>query len=746
LLLMVPGAALAAEDYVGGKVCASCHRQAYQSWQGSSHDLAMQEAGPDTVLGDFSGVEFQASGVTSRFYKQEGRFMVRTDGPDGELHDYPVAYTFGVYPLQQYLIAFPGGRLQALDIAWDSRKSEAGGQRWFALHPGETIKADDVLHWTGPNLNWNYMCADCHSTDLRKNYQAKSDSYDTRWSEIDVSCEACHGPGKAHVAWAGIEGERPALENKGLTARLDERNGVAWPLDPQNGKPVRSSPRNTSHEIQVCARCHSRRGQLTDHWAPGQPFMDGYRPALLDQGLYYPDGQIEDEVYVWGSFLQSRMYQSGVTCSDCHDPHAADLKAPGDAVCAQCHTPDRYATPAHHFHTQKSAGASCVECHMPATDYMQVDARHDHSMRIPRPDLSVRLGTPNACNTCHADKTPMWAAQQVEGWYGKQPLGLQRYAAALQQARLGTPAAAPLLQSLVEEEGQPAIARATALSVLGSYPGARSAGLIQAQLASEDPLLRMAALNALGGAGQQQLAPAFRLLWDDVRSVRIAAARLLAPLSRQMQLPQRLQQQLDKGVEEYIQVQRFNGERPESQASLGGLYASLGQYTQAETNYRKALRLQPHYVPAYINMAQLLSNRNREQEAFGLLNAGRKRVPDNADLEHATGLSLVRQKKLEPALEYLAKAAKLAPELPRYSYVYGVALNTAGQVERSLQVLEAAHQHSPANADILLALVNYNKAAGHLDAARAYGRKLQQLFPGNSQIEKLLQDLAPAAS
>jgi len=743
---MMPGAALAAEDYVGGKVCASCHQQEYQSWQGSHHDLAMQEAGPDTVLGDFSGVEFQQSGVISRFYQQDGRFMVRTDGPDGKLHDYPVAYTFGVFPLQQYLIAFPGGRLQALDIAWDSRKSGAGGQRWFALHPGESITAGDVLHWTGPNLNWNYMCADCHSTNLKKNYQAKTDSYDTRWSEIDVSCEACHGPGQAHAAWAGIEGERPALKNKGLTTRLDERRGIAWPLDPKSGKPVRSSPRNSSREIQVCARCHSRRGQLTDDWTPGQPFMDGYRPALLDQGLYYPDGQIEDEVYVWGSFLQSRMYQAGVTCSDCHDPHAADREAPRDDACAQCHAPDRYATPAHHFHPQKSAGASCVECHMPATNYMQIDARHDHSLRIPRPDLSARLGTPNACNKCHADKTPAWAAQQLEGWYGKQPIGLQRYAGALQQGRRGALAAAPLLQSLVEDRGQPTIARATALSSLGAYPGARSAGLIRAQLAAEDPLLRMAALDALEGAGQRQLAPAFRLLWDEVRSVRIAAARLLAPLPQQMQLPQRLQQQLDRGVEEYIQVQQFNGERPESQVNLGSLYAGLGQYSKAEAAFRKALRLQSRYIPAYVNMAQLLSSRGREQEAYGLLKAGVSRLPDSADLEHALGLSLVRQKQLEPALAHLAKAAELAPDNSRYNYVYAVALNSTGQVERSLQVLDEAHRRAPGNADILLALVNYNKVAGHLEAARAYAGKLQQLFPGNSQIEKLVQDLLPAAS
>jgi len=256
-------------------------------------------------------------------------------------------------------------------------------------------------------------------------------------TSIDVSCEACHGPGSNHLQWADAtaKGEPSSLPDRGLTVRLDERANAGWSIDPATGKASRAKPRTTSKEIQVCARCHSRRSQMTDEVIAGQPLLDGFRPALLTEGLYFPDGQIEDEVYVWGSLLQSKMYQAGITCSDCHDPHAANVRAPGDGVCYQCHLADRYATKEHHFHAEGSAGASCVECHMPPTDYMVVDPRHDHSFRVPRPDQSVTMGTPNACNKCHPDKTPQWAAAQVKTWYGEPVQGYQQYATAFHAAR-----------------------------------------------------------------------------------------------------------------------------------------------------------------------------------------------------------------------------------------------------------------------------------------------------------------------
>jgi len=702
----------------------------------------MQEATEDAVLGDFDDTRFEQFGVVSRFFRDKGKFMVRTDGPDGELRDFEIKYTFGVYPLQQYLIEFPGGRLQALDIGWDTRPAEQGGQRWFHLHPDDPVRHADVLHWTGPNLNWNYMCADCHSTNLRKGYDARSDTYHTTWSEIDVSCEACHGPGSRHVEWAKAqaEGKPTSLPDMGLTVRLNERVGVAWPIDPTTGKAKRSVPRTTSREIQVCARCHSRRSQMTDEVIAGQPFLDGFHPALLTEGLYYPDGQIEDEVYVWGSLLQSRMYQAGITCSDCHDPHAANLRIPGDAVCYQCHPSDRYATEKHHFHDQASVGASCVECHMPPTNYMVVDARHDHSFRIPRPDQSVTIGTPNACNKCHADKTPEWAADQFETWYGKTAAGHQHYATALYAARNRLPAAGGLLQALAADADQPAIARATALEGLRSYPDSAMLALLQQRLGAEDPLERIGALGALESFGAAQRILAVSLLWDDLKAVRVEAARLMAPLPPD-QLPERVRRQVAQGIREYIAVQEFNAERPEAQVNLGTLYADQGHYQEAEQAYRQAIKLQPRFVPAYVNIAHLLSGRNREQEADGFLRSGLEHNPESADLQHALGLSLVRQKKLDQAVGALAKASQLAPENARYSYVYAVSLQSSGRPQEAIQVLEEGRRRHPVDLEILSALVTFSRDAGQREKALAYARQLQKLVPDNPSVDQLVRDL-----
>ncbi|MET0618952.1 MAG: multiheme c-type cytochrome, partial [Thermoanaerobaculia bacterium] len=412
----------AAATFLGREACKGCHAAEYERWTGSHHDLAMQEATDETVLGDFGSRTFTHFGVTSTFYKRDGKYFVRTDGPDGKLHEYPIAYTFGVSPLQQYLIPFPGGRYQALNVVWDTRPRKDGGQRWFHLYPKEAVPYDDPLHWTGPYQNWNFMCAECHSTNVKKGFLAAEKRYETTFSEIDVSCEACHGPGSAHVAWAkAVEaGEaKKADADKGMAVVLKDPAGKAsWIIDPATGLAKRSVPRTSQAEIETCARCHARRSVVAADYVYGQPLLQTHRPALLDEGLYYADGQILDEVYEYGSFLQSKMHAKGVSCSDCHNPHDLKVAGSADRVCAGCHAPEKFDTTAHHFHKADSAGARCTSCHMPTRDYMVVHTRHDHSFRVPRPDLSVAIGIPNACTQCHRDRSDRWAADAAKKWWG----------------------------------------------------------------------------------------------------------------------------------------------------------------------------------------------------------------------------------------------------------------------------------------------------------------------------------------
>ena len=515
-------------DYVGADRCAHCHEQEAQLWRGSHHDLAMVEAMEQSVLGDFNDAEFTAHEVTSRFYRKDGEFRVRTDGPDGGLQDYEISYTFGWYPLQQYLVEFPNGRLQSLDIAWDTRPQEEGGQRWFHLYPDEPMDHDHPLHWTGREQTWNYQCAECHSTHLEKNYDLSTDSYKTTWSGIDVACEACHGLGSKHVAWAEATAADPAAErdaNKGLVIELADRDAAVWDIDSQIGKPRRSTPRTSHTEIELCARCHARRGQIWDDYEYGKPLYNTHRLALLDEHLYFPDGQIKDEVYVYGSFIQSRMYAAGVTCTDCHEPHSLKLRAEGNGVCATCHVSTRYDTPAHHHHPKDSASSACTACHMPQRNYMVIDARADHSLRVPRPDLSEALGTPNACNSCHRDKTSAWAAAALEGWYPDSPHRGPHFGQALHAGQSNGPQAADQLLALSADRKQPGIARASALDQLREHAQPGQLMTVQRLLADDDALVRAAAMRWLELTDlRTRVDQGWTLLDDPVRTARLEAA------------------------------------------------------------------------------------------------------------------------------------------------------------------------------------------------------------------------------
>ena len=713
--------------FVGEAACAGCHSREAAAWTGSHHQLAMQPANATTVRGDFDGPKLAYAGVTSRFFRRDEHLWARTDGPDGALHDYEITHTFGVAPLQQYLVALPGGRVQALATAWDSRPAGAGGQRWFHLHPGEAITSQDPLHWTGATENWNFMCADCHSTNVRKRYDAPSATYATSFAEVSVSCEACHGPGSRHVDWASRPAAQRSAGDNGLAIALDERAAVSWTHDPATGKPHRSKPRQSEREIDMCARCHARRGLIHEDHVHGQPVGDDYRVALLDEDLYYPDGQIKGEVYEYGSFIQSRMYAEGVTCSDCHDPHRPALAAWGDNVCLRCHVAETYSTSRHHFHAQASPGARCVGCHMPARTFMVVDPRRDHSLRVPRPDLSVKLGVPNACNGCHADRTASWAARTVERWYGHAPTGFQRFAEVLAAGAEGAPGAPHLLATLAADRGQPAIARATALSRLARWSAGTTLATARAAVNDPSPLVRRAAVSVLASVDPAARAPLLvPLLADPVRSVRIEAVPGMAGLPADALSPaDRIA--LDRVTAEFVAVQDLNGDRPESHLNLANLAIQQQRFDAAEAELRSALAIDPAFAPAAVNLAGLFGILGRDADAEPVLRQALARDAKNPAVLHALGLVLVREKRAPESMVWLAAAARHGAENPRYGYVYAVALHDAGQRRESERAIDQVLRRWPYNRDALSAQVVFHRDRGDLPGARRYLQRLQAL-------------------
>lgn len=744
-------AAKVSASYVGSSACVECHAREGELWRGSHHDLAMQEPSAQTVLGDFSGRTLEQFGVTSTFSQHDGCFVVRADGPDGVLADFEVRYVFGVTPLQQYLVAFPDGRLQALQVAWDSRPAEEGGQRWFHLYPDEPTPAGDELHWTGRRFTWNYACAECHSTDVRRNYDAASDTYSTSYAEIDVACEACHGAGSLHVAWAAAleQGSAPEDPTRGLAAALVDRSGGTWVMDAERGTAARSAPPDPDVQLDACARCHARRWQMGEGYEPDVPLLDTHMPSLLEDGLYSADGQILDEVYEWGSFEQSRMHAKGVRCSDCHDPHSLRLRFEGNRLCTQCHLESRFDALEHHRHVPGQPGSSCVDCHMPLRTYMQVDARRDHSFRVPRPDLTLRIGAPNACNGCHTDsgQDAAWASAQVEHWFPESARRQQpHFAEALFAAREGAPRAPELLANVAGDMEQPPIVRASALAALADSPANEWLSLLRKAAADSVGVVRLGSLRALEHQVPDVRAElATPLLSDRLRAVRIEAARLLADVP-DASLEAKAVEPRARALEELLAVERFNADTPEAHLNLGLLALRSGDVAVAASEYRAALRLDPAFVPAAVNLSDLLREQSEDDAAREVLTAALRLAPRQAALHHALGLALVRAGRREDALASLGRAVELEPHNPRYAFVFGVGLQDVGSRDLALQVFARGLEARPHDAELLAALALGLRDAGRTAEALEHARKLAADRPGDPGAAALVRELAGNAS
>ncbi len=722
--------------FAGSATCATCHEGEAQDWLTSQHAGAMSLPVPATVRGDFSDVEVGRDGARARFFRDGARYMVEIAGRDGRPQAFPVAYTFGLFPLQQYLVQMPDGRVQALPFAYDTRPAAQGGQRWFHLYGDNPPAPGDSLYWTGPQQNWNFMCAECHSTGVRKGFDAATDRFDTRFSEISVGCESCHGPGSGHVAWAR-GGADPATPGRGFASVAATRPEVDWTPDPKTGSPAASVPHPPGDGVETCARCHARRGVFAEDWKPGRPLTETHLPVLLDPGLFEADGQNLDEDFNDHAFKQSLMYARGVTCTDCHNPHTATLKAPGALVCSQCHLADRFEAQSHTGHPPGPGAPDCISCHMPKRTYMVVDDRHDHSFRIPRPDLSVRNGTPNTCNACHADKTAAWAAEAIARWHGPERKGFQVWANAFNDARSGAPQAREALIALAANPVLPGVVRATAVSGLQAYPSRAADAATLKALGDGDPLVRLAALRVLAAAPPEvRWQHAGPLLDDPSAAVRLEAAAQLADIAPETLSPAD-RTRLAAGIAAYEAAQALNADRVEDRANMGLFRLRQGNAAAAEAEFRAGLVIDPTAAAVRVDLADLFRAQGREADAEAVLRQGLA-LHDDAALEHALGLTLVRQKRYGEALEALRRANALAPDQARYAYVLAVALQSMGEPAQAAAVVQAALQRQPNDAGLLgLAL---NEALEAQDAARA--RSLSGLLSALRPDDAALSDLA----
>ena len=716
---MLPGSTAMA-TFVGRDRCIDCHREEHKRWQGSDHDRAMAIADETSVLGDFNNATFTHKGVVSRFFKKGNRYFVNTQGPRGEKGDFELKYTFGFRPLQQYLVPFPGGRLQCLPIAWDVEKKE-----WYHLYPNEKLLPGDWLYWTNNAQNWNGMCAECHSTNLKKGYNPELDAYQTTWSEINVSCEACHGPGSRHVAWA----DAPPMARSQTVINYD--------------LVVDTAEMDTEEQVILCARCHARRSQLGDFNHQYDDFLESMVPQLLNTPLYYTDGQILDEVYVYGSFTQSKMYSKGVRCSDCHDVHACSPLMEGNRLCLQCHRGDIYDTRDHHFHKKKGergeslriegkvvevgTGAECKNCHMPGRYYMGIDYRVDHSLRIPRPDLSMTFEAPNACIQCHSDKTDLWAEETITKWYGirRRP----HYGAVFARARKGDPGAMEDLVRIANDALFPAIVRSTSLSLLSSFQGEVRDRAFRRALEDELALIRHTALRNYTSPNPEVSVKLFApLLYDPVKGVRMEAAANLVPLSTRLK-KKSLKKAYASALEEYKAAMRYSLDFAFAGHNLGNMYRSMGDVREAEAHYLRAIRIDDAFLPAKINLAMLYNQEGNNTAAEKLFRDIVASNPEFHEAAYSLGLLLAEKKDYEGAAVYLARAAEGMPERPRVHYNLGILLQYLNRPQEAEASLMQAVRLEPDNVDFLYAQADFFMKQGRWDEAESVAEKMIEKHP-----------------
>ncbi|WP_295902523.1 multiheme c-type cytochrome [uncultured Vibrio sp.] len=684
-------------SFVGSDACIDCHQSQVTAWQGSHHDMAMKHAAEDSVLGDFDDHTVEYQGQPNRFFRKGDEFWVNIQGPDGGFHDYQIRYTFAFEPLQQYMVEFEDGRVQLIPFAWDSRSQQAGGQRWFHLYPETTVT--DEFYWTNTGQNWNFMCADCHSTNLEKNYDSKNNTYNTTWSEINVGCEACHGPASQHIEMAQL--------NKSQSTPHDSFNGTThygfnrdlstavkeWVYQ-ENQTTLQPKEIIETNQLQTCAQCHSRRTQLNesaDHI--NGSFFDKYRLSLITPELYYHDGQIFDEDYVYGSFLQSAMAEKGVTCTNCHDPHSAKLKIAEEAVCSQCHVASEYTPEKHTFHQANTEASQCTTCHMPETTYMQVDPRRDHSWHVPRADISQHINTPNVCTACHEDKDAQWADQKVGEWFPNSKYrNQQHFAVAFYADSIGHRGASDALAYSAQDSSLSDIIRASSLERLAGNTGQNTLVSLARGVKHDNEMLRLGAISGSSGYQfrdrWQILEP---LLYDPVLSVRAEAAGALVTYWQEMTLMQK--EALNAPLQDYIAIQTFNADRGFGRTNLGNVYRSLGEFDVAITYYLGAIEIEPYFENSYVNLADLYRMQGDESKARDTLMLGLAAQPKSSVLPYSLGLTLLRAKAYQKARPLLKQAAETAQQNPQYWYVYGLAMESEDVLTAS-DSLNKAYQFS----------------------------------------------------
>ncbi|MDP3849413.1 MAG: tetratricopeptide repeat protein [Luteolibacter sp.] len=714
--------------YAGSASCKECHATAYTGWEKSNHGLAEREYREDMDKAAFSPKQSLQHGpdTSEAFLDAAGLAKILTRGLGDLRRAYPVTRIIGNDPLRQFLIPAPGGRLQTCDVSYDPHKNEL-----FDVYGEEERNPGDWGAWTGQGMNWNAMCAACHNTRLRKNYEPSTNSYHTTMAEMSVGCEACHGPMKDHVDWQ----KSPPPES---TRKDQENNKKPGIHDPTIKRQTRDQM------LETCGACHSRRGELTGDLIPGESFYDHFSLTVTDDtDTYHPDGQVRDENYEFTSFLSSRMHHVGIRCADCHEPHSATRLIPGNMLCMRCHSggtqpPAPVINPETHSPcAPNTTGRDCTSCHMPITTYMRRDPRHDHSFSSPDPLLTREYGIPNACNRCHTDKDTDWAVKTAEDFYGKRLKRPARDRAMLvARARRGEPSAREGLIRMLATEEIPAW-KATACHLLARWVmDPEAAKALMEQTSHKSPLVREAALRSLTHqtrAGNERVCAAIQPMLDDAsRSVRVAAAwALVDKLDLTSKAGRELTHMLD-----------LNSDQPTGRMQLSQFAHLRGDSAAAIRQIRKAIEWDPNSPPFHHDLAILLSATGDNAGAIKALEKAIALAPEDPEYHYKLALALAEAGDMSKAVAALETTVKLDSGNGRAWYNLGLAYNGVNQPQSAIAALKQGETAEPSDSAIPYARATIHARLGQRNEALQAATRALQLRRDFPEAIQLIQSIS----
>lgn len=694
------------------RACATCHEEQFEKWQRSQHAWANRLVSVEKDGAAFTPARMLVNGsFVTHLHEQGNRFEFVSSGPDGISHHQPEA-VIGIEPLRQYLVPFPGGRLQVVDVSYDPHSN-----KWFNAFGDEDRQPHEWGFWKNRSMNWNSRCAFCHMTGFEKNYDPDADTYASTWDEMGVSCAQCHG--------AGVE------TDEGLMLEACRVSSV------EGTEHARRSTLDT--QLHNCASCHARREELTGAFKAGDNFHDHFLLALIDQpGVYYPDGQVREENFEYGSFAMSRMHHKGVTCMDCHDPHSGELVAPAqnNALCLTCHAPPGQRDAkvidlmTHSHHPPGTPGDTCIECHMPTTTYMTRDPRRDHGFTSPDPTLTKELGIPNACTRCHVDKDADWAIEWTEQWYGeKMDRRSRRRARLIVRAQNGDASVVQELLRFAAEE-EIALWRASLISLLSPWVYEDEVRQFAAdELRHVEPIVRAAAVRALAPVtdAQDQL-KAMRK--DPVRAVRVQAAwSTMNPREEE-----------SRSNQEVLNWLRRICDEPTGAIRMGQKALADGSPAEAEEWMRKAVDWDPSAYTHHM-LGRVLHARGNIDGAIDEISQAAELDPEGVDYPYALALLYAEQGETRHSLLHLKRTVELAPNLGRAWYNLGLAHAQLEELDMAIASLQKAEELSPGSPELPYARATIHLRQDNREAAQQAAKKALVISPNYPPARALLEQL-----